>query len=153
MSQLRSSLRLILQSVIGGLAIAFIAVLIFPQLLAPQRPQERLDAGFAAAVARSSPAVVSIYTSLRTIPTAGDATNLAQGALGSGVIISETGYIVTNWHVIEGAGSLVVQLADGRVGTPELVGADPESELALLRLDMPELPFAELGFSDQLRAG
>ena len=108
MSQLRSSLKLILQSVIGGLAIAFIAVLLFPQLVAPEQRAERLDAGFAAAVAASSPAVVSIYTSLRSIPTASDVTNPAQGALGSGVIISESGYIVTNWHLIEGAGSLMM---------------------------------------------
>lgn len=153
MSQLHGSLKLILQSVIGGLAIAFIAVLLFPRLLAPEQRPESLDAGFAAAVAASSPAVVSIYTSLRAIPSANGVTNLAQGALGSGVIISESGYIVTNWHVIEGAGSLVVQLADGRIGVPDLVGADPETELALLRLDMADLPHAELGFSDQLRAG
>jgi serine protease DegS len=153
MSQLRSRLALILQSVIGGLAIAFIAVLINPRLINPDRPAEPLDVGFAEAVDRSSPAVVSIYTSLRTIPAAGNTAVPSRGALGSGVIISESGYLVTNWHVIEGAGALVVQLADGRIASPELVGADPETELALLRLDLPDLPFAELGFSDRLRAG
>jgi S1-C subfamily serine protease len=153
MSQLRSTLSLVLQSVIGGLAIAFIVVLINPRLINPDRPSERLEVGFADAVARSSAAVVSIFTSLRSTPTTGMSATSISGALGSGVIISESGYVVTNWHVIEGAGELVVQLADGRIASPQLVGTDPETELALLRLDLPDLQFAELGYSDQLRAG
>lgn len=152
MTQIRRSLPLILQSIIGGLAIAFIAVAIRPSLISPGQPAGQLNTGFAEAVARSGPAVVSIYTALRSAPASG-ASDALRSALGSGVIISATGYIVTNWHVVAGAGELVVQLADGRIGRPELVGADPETELALLRLDLPDLPFAPLGFSDQLRTG
>ncbi len=153
MSQLRSTALLVVQSVIGGLAIAFIVVLINPRLIAPERSAARLDTGFADAVARSSPAVVSIYSSPGAGPPPGSAVVGPQGALGSGVIIAPSGYVVTNWHVIAGAGQLLVQLSDGRVTHPQLVGTDPETELALLRLDLPELPFAELGYSDQLRAG
>lgn len=144
---------MVLQSVIGGLAIAFIIVLINPRLISPDEPNDRLSAGFADAVAHSSPAVVSIFTSLRSSPMSGSTAVPTRGALGSGVIIDEAGYVVTNWHVVEGARELVVQLADGRIASPELVGADPETELALLRLDLPDLPFAELGYSDRLRAG
>jgi S1-C subfamily serine protease len=153
MNPLRGSLSLVLQSVIGGLAIAFIIVLINPRLISPDEPNDRLSAGFADAVAHSSPAVVSIFTSLRSSPMSGSTAVPTRGALGSGVIIDEAGYVVTNWHVVEGARELVVQLADGRIASPELVGADPETELALLRLDLPDLPFAELGYSDRLRAG
>jgi S1-C subfamily serine protease len=153
MSQLRSGLTLVLQSVIGGLAIAFIAVLIHPQLIAPAGRETRLDPGFADAVARTSPAVVSIYTALRASAVAGTSAVPTRGALGSGVIVSDSGYVVTNWHVVAGASELVVELADGRIATPQIVGTDPETELALLRLNLPNLPFAELGHSDELRAG
>jgi S1-C subfamily serine protease len=153
MSQLRSTLSLIAQSVIGGLAIAFVVVLINPRLITPEPAGGTLNSGFADAVARSSPAVVSIYTSLRSGTIAGAAGIPPRGGIASGVIISATGYLVTSWHIIEGAGDLVVQLADGRIARPRLVGADPETELALLRLDLPDLPFAELGYSDQLRTG
>mgnify|MGYP001823290879 CR=1 FL=1 len=153
MSQLRSTLSLIAQSVIGGLAIAFIVVLINPRLITPAPAGGPLSAGFADAVERSSPAVVSIYTSLRSGTISGNAAAPPRGGIASGVIISATGYLVTSWHIIEGAGDLVVQLADGRIARPQLVGADPETELALLRLDLPDLPFAELGYSDRLRTG
>jgi S1-C subfamily serine protease len=153
MSQLRGSFRLVLQSVIGGLAIAFIAVVIHPELIVPRGPTVPPAAGFAAAVARSGPAVVSIYTALGAGPMAETSAVPTRGSVGSGVIISESGYVVTNWHVVEGARQLAVQLADGRIETPEFIGADPETELALLKLDSPDLPFAELGFSDRLRAG
>jgi S1-C subfamily serine protease len=74
-------------------------------------------------------------------------------ALGSGVVINRDGYLVTNWHVIKDADQIRVQLADGRVAVPTLVGADPESELALLRIDLPDLPAIELGRSDNLQVG
>ena len=153
MAPLNSSFQLILQSVIGGLALAFIVVLINPQLIAPGSQPQPAANGFAGAVARSGPAVVSIYTALGARPLAGTSAVPTRSGLGSGVIISESGYVVTNWHVVEGARELVVQLADGRTRQPEFVGADPETELALLKLDLPDLPYAELGYSDQLRAG
>ena len=63
------------------------------------------------------------------------------------------GYVVTNWHVIDRADQVRVQLADGRVAVPTLVGADPETELALLRIDLPNLPNITLGRSDRLEVG
>ncbi len=68
-------------------------------------------------------------------------------------MIDRRGYVVTNWHVIRDAEEIRVQLADGRVATPRIVGSDPESELALLRIDMPDLPSIALGRSDGLQVG
>jgi S1-C subfamily serine protease len=73
--------------------------------------------------------------------------------LGSAVVIDPAGYLVTNWHVIEGADQIRVQLADGRVAVPTLVGADPDTELALLHIDENNLPSIKLGRSDSLRVG
>ena len=73
--------------------------------------------------------------------------------LGSGVVIDRAGYVVTNWHVIRDANEIRVQLADGRVAVPQLVGADPETELALLKIDLPNLPEIRLGRSDTLEVG
>jgi len=68
-------------------------------------------------------------------------------------VIDPRGYIVTNWHVIRDADEVRVQLADGRVAIPTLVGADPETELALLKIDVPNLPGIGLGRSDNLEVG
>ncbi len=72
---------------------------------------------------------------------------------GSGVIISEDGYIVTNHHVIDGASSLRVKLYDGRVFDAEIVGSDPSTDVALLRIEAEELPMLTFGSSDDLRLG
>jgi S1-C subfamily serine protease len=151
MGHTRQSLRLVAQYGVIGLALAFIAVLIRPDLFAPRAP-ERTN-GYAAAVAASAPAVVNIYTELGSDAAASVSAVPVRGGLGSGVIVSPDGYIVTNWHVIEGARQLVVQVADGRIGVPELVGSDPDTELALLRLDLPDLPYIQLGLSDTLHVG
>ena len=68
-------------------------------------------------------------------------------------MIDPRGYVVTNWHVIRDADEVRVQLADGRVAIPTLVGADPETELALLKIDLPNLPGIALGRSDNLEVG
>lgn len=72
---------------------------------------------------------------------------------GSGVIISETGYIVTNNHVIEGGQRFEVILSDKREYVAELVGTDPSTDLALLKIEDEGLPNVELGNSDSLRIG
>jgi serine protease DegS len=140
------------QSVVAGLAIAFVAVMLRPDLVNLHRgPAPVGPPGYAAAVAASSPAVVNIYTE-RRYP-GGFGLSYRGQALGSGVVISAEGYIVTNWHVIQGAEQVRVQLADGRVATPVLVGADPDTELALLRIDLTDLPVITLGRSDSLAVG
>ena len=72
---------------------------------------------------------------------------------GSGVIVSEDGYIVTNFHVIEGATAVEVALNDGRTFNAEIVGSDPNSDIALLRIEAQGLQYIEFGNSDDLRLG
>jgi serine protease Do len=72
---------------------------------------------------------------------------------GSGVIVDEAGYIVTNYHVVEGVNSLEVQLSDGRRGTASVVGSDPLVDLAVLKTELSNLHAAEWGDSDKLDVG
>ncbi len=73
---------------------------------------------------------------------------------GSGVIVDPKGYILTNNHVIENAQEINVRLSDGRKFSAKLIGRDPKTDLAVLRVEAPgPLPAAELGDSDQLRVG
>lgn len=76
-----------------------------------------------------------------------------QRAGGSGVIISADGYIVTNNHVVEDATKLKVKLNDGRLFDAELVGTDPTTDIALIKIDSEELPTLPFGNSDDLRLG
>ena len=101
---------------------------------------------FADSVARAAPAVVNIYTA-RVVTRARQAAPLDQlfgdywpsyrqrveRSLGSGVIVDAKGTIVTNQHVIAGADSIRVQLADGRIADATVVGQDPDTDLAILR--------------------
>lgn len=74
-------------------------------------------------------------------------------SLGSGFIVSPDGYIVTNNHVISGADEIVVRLSDRRVFVAEIVGKDPRSDVALIKIDATGLPVLKIGSSDKLRAG
>ena len=76
-----------------------------------------------------------------------------QMAQGSGVIISQDGYIVTNNHVVEGATKIKVMLNDKREYDAELLGRDKNTDLALLRIDEKNLPFAVIGNSDEVKVG
>ncbi|MEE4110741.1 MAG: DegQ family serine endoprotease [Halieaceae bacterium] len=74
-------------------------------------------------------------------------------ATGSGFILSEDGYVVTNHHVVEDADSVTVRLSDRREYEAEIVGLDPRSDLALLRIDAQDLPYLTLGEDDALEVG
>lgn len=76
-----------------------------------------------------------------------------QVGLGSGVIIRSDGYIVTNNHVVNGADIIEVTLDDNHVYQAELIGTDPATDLALLKIDAVDLPAIEIGDSDDLRLG
>ncbi|MBL7736494.1 MAG: trypsin-like peptidase domain-containing protein [Chitinophagaceae bacterium] len=79
--------------------------------------------------------------------------SLPQMASGSGAIISEDGYIVTNNHVIDGADEITVTLSNRRSFKATLVGADPSSDLAVLKIDAKGLPFLVYGNSDEVKVG
>src|SRR5476651_179927 len=73
--------------------------------------------------------------------------------LGSGVIVSSEGYILTNQHVVDGADQIEVALADGRTSSAKVIGVDPETDLAVLKINMTNLPTITLGRMDQTRVG
>jgi len=109
----------------------------------------------AEACARIEPAVVNIDTfmrprrSLRLEDFFGP--QEAMRGSGSGVIISPDGYIITNHHVVRGADEIVVSLADGRRYLGKPVGADEQSDIAVIKVNARGLPTAELGDSDKIR--
>jgi serine protease DegQ len=121
---------------------------------------------FSAAARIASPAVVSINTSKATTndnPHAADPwfqfffgeqnPSQQQAGLGSGVIVSPTGYILTNNHVIEEADEIEVFLNDGRKSAAKVIGTDPDTDLAILKVDLGDLPVVVLGDSDALAIG
>jgi len=121
---------------------------------------------YADAVARAAPAVVNIATKRVVMerrfpeqfaPLLGDVwpeyRQRVDRSLGSGVILDDAGHIATNHHVIKDAEQIEVQLADGRVTPAKLVGSDPDTDLALLKIELPRLPVMTLGHSDELRVG
>lgn len=138
----------------------------------PSAAQARSDAlvgSYASASAKAQPSVVNVFTSKQVKvplhPLLNDplfrrflgerlpyATQRAS-SLGSGVIISAEGYIVTNNHVVESADEIEVALSDGRTTSAQVIGSDPESDLAVIRVTMPKLPVAVLGNSEALKVG
>ncbi|WP_286009795.1 Do family serine endopeptidase [Salinicola avicenniae] len=147
---------------------------------APRRePPEVVDApaldrgagpvSYAEAVNRAAPAVVNIYSS-RVVesnqhPLMSDpffrqfyGNNVPQrqrmlSSLGSGVVVSEEGYILTNNHVINDADQIQVALRDGREAIAEVIGTDPDSDLAVLKIDLDNLPVIRLSDSEQIAIG
>jgi len=76
-----------------------------------------------------------------------------QSSLGSGVIVSPQGYILTNNHVVEAADQIEVALADGRKASAKVVGIDPETDLAVIKIDLPNLPAITLGHPENSSVG
>ena len=76
-----------------------------------------------------------------------------ENSLGSGVIINTDGYVLTNNHVIQGADAIQVSLKDGRSSTAKVIGTDPETDIALLKIDLDQLPVIDIGDSEKLEIG
>ena len=119
---------------------------------------------FRLAALKASSAVVSINTSKAAQKNPqgndpwfrfffGDQGNQPQAGLGSGVIVSPTGFVLTNNHVVDGADEIEVILNDSRRATAKVIGTDPDSDLALLKIDLDKLPVIVLGNSDALQVG
>ena len=113
---------------------------------------------------KAAPAVVSINTSkaARNDPRSndpwfkfffGERENAPQTGLGSGVIVSASGYVLTNNHVVEGADEIDVVLNDGRHAIAKIIGTDPDTDLAVLKIDLDRLPVIVIGSSDTLQVG
>ena len=163
-------LRFIALTIVIGLAAAFVLVWWQPDLL-----QRNGDSGipvtsagtdsYSGAVARAAPSVVSIYTTTmvttrvsygnpyyrrffgdRLVPQ-------ARQGLGSGVVVSEDGYLLTNYHVVGNADDIRVSLYDGRIAEAEIVGTDPETDLAVLKIPPEELPVAPFRENGELEVG
>jgi len=172
------------QAVTVVLALLFIVQTLRPELLPnatrsgvvtlresvlPEVGSQIPAAGLSAAAKKAMPAVVNIFTST-VIKTPihpfmedprfrfffGDPDNEPQSSssLGSGVIVSPEGYILTNHHVVEAADQIEVALADGRKTKAHVIGSDPETDLAVIKIDLPdELPAITFGRPERAQVG
>ncbi len=118
---------------------------------------------------KAMPSVVNIFTSKDAKPSnpmlqdplfkkffgdrGADDQDEKQSSLGSGVIVSSQGYILTNSHVVESADEIEVALNDGRKASAKIVGTDPDTDLAVIKIDLPDLPAITLGHIDQASVG
>jgi serine protease DegQ len=126
---------------------------------------------FSEAAKRAMPTVVNIYTSQEVkAPRSpfmddpvfryffggeneGPGPSQKSNNLGSGVIVSEQGYILTNAHVVEAADEIEVALADNRRAKAKVIGTDPETDLAVIKIDLPKLPAITFGQSEHAQVG
>jgi serine protease DegS len=151
-----------------ALAGALLALLILERWVWPPAEGERVSVAgsFRSAVASATPAVVNIYTAKRVATRRsplldspllsfprGVPRQRIERSLGSGVIMKEEGYILTNDHVIDGAEAIQVLLSDGRSAAAQVVGRDPATDLAALRIELPDLTAIRLADSDSIAVG
>jgi len=158
------------RAAIAGLALAFVLIYLWPALAERlaggdnplPEPAARAPASYADAVNRTAPAVVSIYTrSFRPQPV-DDETLQRRGYrylirmrqdMASGVLLSEDGYILTNHHVINHVQNIRIALWDGRIAPVNVVGSDPATDLAVLKVNLTGLPVAPVSDTLDVRVG
>ncbi|NLS12320.1 outer membrane-stress sensor serine endopeptidase DegS [Vibrio sp. SM6] len=147
----------VLRSVFLGLATAAIVLVALPTIKARVQPfatppsnLAELQVSFNDAVRNAAPAVVNIYSRQYL---ENDRTRLSTQGLGSGVIVSEKGYIITNYHVVAQADQILVALQDGRVAAAQLVGTDRRTDIAVLRVEGSSLPVIPQNPSYQAKVG
>jgi len=167
----------IFRALVAGLAIAFVVIYLWPAVAnrsASPDTQPTSNAAttspavadapvsYAKAVDRAAPAVVSIYTSSLEPQAVTPQTQRLLGQhflyrmrrdMGSGVLVSEDGYILTNNHVISEAQNIKVALWDGRLARAQVVGTDPETDLAVLKINLTGLPTAPIAKESTPRVG
>jgi len=174
---MRTTGRFLLESILVGITAALLIVLFFPHwlhqpgLLLSQGTAPSAQTSYANAVAIASPAVVNIFTSKKPKEEAnttfgndplfkhffGDEQKPGRkrndASLGSGVIINPEGYLLTNFHVVSNADEIKVMLEDGRNLNAKLIGSDRETDLAILKIDAPDLPRPAVASPDALHVG
>lgn len=122
------------------------------------------DGSFRGAASKASAAVVSLNTSKGGKKKNGSSEpwfqfffggqeDMPQTGLGSGVIVSPNGYIITNNHVVEGADEIEVSLNDGRHTMAKIIGTDPETDLAILKIELDKIPVIVWGSPDSVQVG
>jgi serine protease DegQ len=132
-------------------------------------PVERSTGSFSGAARKAMPSVVNIFTSKeikvprnplmqdpllrRFFGDQLDGDTQHSSSLGSGVIVGPEGYVLTNHHVVETADEIEVALADGRKAPAKIVGTDPETDLAVLKLSLKGLPAITIGQSERIAVG
>jgi serine protease DegS len=178
-----NALRFLGWPLLVGLLVALLIIQRYPQLvgikehdiglqqapLVASAPQQG-PYSYANAVAAAAPAVANLYTTkviekTEQQPLSKDplfqrffSDNLPrqrrmESSLGSAVIMSSEGYLLTNNHVTANAEQIVVALKDGRETLARVIGSDPETDLAVLKIDLADLPAITLGHSDRIRVG
>lgn len=168
------NIRFVLQSALLGLTAAILILLIWPELNRrignSVGPEPAPTGSYRDAVNIAAPAVVNIYASKVLQPQVNPLFQdplfqrffgLPQPAphgrrdsnLGSGVIMNDTGYILTNAHVIQRMDEIRITLNDGRQSAAEVVGIDADTDLAVLKVSLDHLPVIPIGNSDELRVG
>jgi len=169
MSTFRSVTAFLARSVVAGLALAFVLVFLWPSLLdrlgrgrLPTASAPPAVASFADAVDRAAPSVVSIYTQRVEVQEINPQLQRilrrqyvarARQDMGSGVLVSADGYILTNNHVVSQVRDIRVALWDGRFAPAQVVGGDPETDLAVLKVELDGLPAAPLAPAAPVRVG
>ncbi|HEY5775472.1 MAG TPA: trypsin-like peptidase domain-containing protein [Xanthomonadales bacterium] len=164
-----SLLGFVIRSVIAGLALAFVVLYLWPSVSERFTPPAEVvnsapaaPVSYADAVDRTAPSVVSIYTRSVELQQVSPRLQKLLGSsyisrsrqdMGSGVLVSEDGYILTNNHVISQVQNISVGLWDGRFAVAQIVGSDPETDLAVLKIDLTGLPAAPLAEDANVRVG
>ena len=161
---------------ITGLLLAILIFTFFPQWIDDQQqpiftptPRQTESDSYGVAVKKASPSVVNIYTQKKLPPNSHlSADPLFQrfyngsnppkqqrmkSSLGSGVLMTADGYVLTNHHVVDGADQIVLQLQDGREATVIVVGKDPEIDLAVLKINLDNLTPIKLANTDDVQVG
>jgi serine protease DegS/serine protease DegQ len=172
MNKTVSLLKFIIQSIIVGLALGFLIVYFKPQILKSKFENQSIEnqtspLSYASAVNKIAPSVVSIYAQTEVLKTTRVSPELekfmgfsslvkqpvTQQYLGSGVIMSDDGYIVTNYHVIKNATQIIISLWDNTLLEAKLIGSDSVTDLAVLKIEAINLTPATFADSDNTQTG
>ncbi|HET6565285.1 MAG TPA: trypsin-like peptidase domain-containing protein [Xanthomonadales bacterium] len=176
MNKLTQMAGFLFRALVAGLAVAFVVLYFWPQFQQPENKPDAIPAvnpateagkqtgpfSYADAVDLAAPAVVSVYTTSLDPQAVDPETQELLGRrmlyrmrrdMGSGVLVSADGYILTNHHVISTAQNIRVGLWDQRIAQAQVVGSDPQTDLAVLKINLTGLPTIPIKEIDPVRVG